>query len=997
MPLFPPQSTIADEYRVVRQLGAGGMAVVYLCQDRARDQQVAVKVMSDRLRLAPDAMARFVREARTLERLDHSNVMPVLRVVQRDDVVAMVMPYYPGESLADRLDRSPGQALDEGEALGIFEQLLAGVRAAHESEPSVIHRDIKPENVYLVDTGASLRVLLMDFGIAKVLKQDGIRTRTGATMGTMAYVAPEQILTPKDVGPAADIFSLGVLLYEMLCGRRPFVSASDLLLPSVVVTAPVPTEPLADLCPGLRALVLRCLEKDPAARYAAVSELASALVDVRSTASVCLHCCRAKGRAGGCEVCGPEAPGRSVDNGWGTLEAGTTLDGGRYVVGRVLRSRKEAQDEEDGNTYLGLDRSDGTRVVVRDCMPWFAERGDGEVGGDLPWRGRCFPTAPADPFQEVRRRFFDEGRRLEERRPATPHLPPCRVFEQKRTAYLVTPYIEGESLEERLLREGGRLAEPLVRSIGVAVCSALAALHAAGSLHLDVRPANVILAATGPTLVGFSPARLVYPKVRGPHAIMRTRWPPPEVGTMAAGDDHRGAWSDVYGLAQTLYEALTGKTCVVPSSSPAQATLGQVSGALSDVLMKALAWDSMQRFQTASDFGSAIRASARAPNRPVARATAASLCLECLRPLRGEGCCTGKHLPRPSIADSSLSGVALPPGTELSGGRYVVGTVVESDTFRTLYRARYMGPRDWVADPLVQIEEVSCRCLESRGSDGRSVEVAPAVSAFFDRYRRRLRRLAHVFAEFPLAVSPLDVFEESGSLYLASGLRVDTSLADLLDTGSRRLPEAQATRVAIDVAKELVTLEDRGYLHRGVKPACIGLAEDGSAHLLSFQSAGLWRGAGADDLSRARTQGYSPPEQGQRTPSRPWAREGPWTDVFSLAVTLYEMLAGELPYGLDERYPRHAPSPHEATRGAVSGAVSDVVMKGIELGPGNRYQWVAVFLKALRSVQQSEGEGVSRGSSRLYVRCQRDQHLYDPEAYSMCPYCVREDLSETRD
>ena len=181
--------------------------------------------------------------------------------------------YYPGESLADRLDRLPGQALAESEALGIFEQLLAGVRAAHESTPTVIHRDIKPDNVYLADVRGERRALLMDFGIAKVLQEGRLRTQTGARMGTVAYMAPEQIQASKSVGPGADVFSLGVLLYEMLCGQRPFVSDSDLMLPGVVVAAQVPEGPLRGVAPALRAVIRRCLQKEAGARYASVAQL----------------------------------------------------------------------------------------------------------------------------------------------------------------------------------------------------------------------------------------------------------------------------------------------------------------------------------------------------------------------------------------------------------------------------------------------------------------------------------------------------------------------------------------------------------------------------------------------------------------------------------------------------------------------------------------------------------------------------------------------------
>ena len=277
---FQVGDIIVGEFRVDAELGEGGMARVYQCLDLGLHMPVAVKVLKQEYALIPDACARFLQEARTQARLQHPNVMPVQRVLHAGELAAMVMPYFPGGSLSQHIDASPSGGLPEAEALGIFAHLLAGVRAAHESTPPVIHRDIKPDNVYLADTPTGRRILLMDFGIAKVRQEGSIRTQTGARMGTVAYMAPEQIAASKDVSFAADIFSLGVLLYEMLCGRRPFTADSDLLLPAAVVSQPVPREPLAHFNPAVRAVVLRCLEKDPTQRPQRVEILQTALLQI---------------------------------------------------------------------------------------------------------------------------------------------------------------------------------------------------------------------------------------------------------------------------------------------------------------------------------------------------------------------------------------------------------------------------------------------------------------------------------------------------------------------------------------------------------------------------------------------------------------------------------------------------------------------------------------------------------------------------------------------
>ena len=279
MPFHTAGDLIAGEYRVVRQLGAGGMAVVYLCTDIGLDSPVAVKVLSDQLMGIPEARERFLQEARTMYRLRHAGIMPVQRVVHQERLAAMVMPYFEGQTLADLMDAVPSgqRAVSEGEALRIFGDLLSAVRFAHESSPSVIHRDLKPDNVYLAGQGSEPRVLLMDFGIAKVLQESAVRTQTGSRMGTVAYMAPEQIQASKSVGVAADIWSLGVVLYELLCGRRPFESDSDLLLAGVVVAAQVPEGPLRGVGEELRAVIHRCLEKDAGARYPSVAALQQAV------------------------------------------------------------------------------------------------------------------------------------------------------------------------------------------------------------------------------------------------------------------------------------------------------------------------------------------------------------------------------------------------------------------------------------------------------------------------------------------------------------------------------------------------------------------------------------------------------------------------------------------------------------------------------------------------------------------------------------------------
>ena len=281
MPYFEPGQLIAEEYEVVRQLGCGGMSMVYLCRDQLLDKRWAVKLLSDQMLGLEDVRRRFLQEARTMAHMDHPGIMPVVRALQREGLVGMVMPFLGEDTLASLIDN--GGPLGQPEALDLFGQLVDAVRFAHRFSPPVVHRDIKPDNVLVVPgTGGGRRTLLMDFGIAKVLRQDGAQTVTGTRMGTVAYMAPEQILDSKDVGFPADVWSLGVLLYEMLAGRRPFEADSDLMLPAAIVSSSLPVEPLASWGGPLRLLLERCLAKESERRYSSAAALMDALEMLRA-------------------------------------------------------------------------------------------------------------------------------------------------------------------------------------------------------------------------------------------------------------------------------------------------------------------------------------------------------------------------------------------------------------------------------------------------------------------------------------------------------------------------------------------------------------------------------------------------------------------------------------------------------------------------------------------------------------------------------------------
>ena len=263
-------------YEVVRVLGRGATGVVYLAKDPALGRQVAVKLLSPQLSGDRAATRRFEQEARAASALDHPRVITLYGIGRtEDDRLYIAMAYHEGMTLRERIAGGP---LAIEDAVRIASEIGEGLAAAHEK--GIVHRDIKPENVVLTERGACI----VDFGIAKMAGQS--LTRTGAALGTAAYMSPEQTLGA-DVDGRTDLWSLGVVLYEMLTGQRPFRSeGSEALVYAVRHDAPVPLAPSRpEASPAVIEVVRRCLEKEPANRFASASDLVAALGASRTTPS----------------------------------------------------------------------------------------------------------------------------------------------------------------------------------------------------------------------------------------------------------------------------------------------------------------------------------------------------------------------------------------------------------------------------------------------------------------------------------------------------------------------------------------------------------------------------------------------------------------------------------------------------------------------------------------------------------------------------------------
>ena len=239
------------EYRILSMLGEGGMGRVYLADDPMLDRKVALKVLNSEFVKDPGFIARFKQEAKVQSSLRHSNIVALHTFFQEEGKYCMVLEYAEGETLKSLIERRGALPVDR--AVRIMAQILDAVGHAHSKE--IIHRDIKPSNIMI---GPNDAVKVMDFGIAKILGERGL-TKTGAKVGTLYYMSPEQVTAPKSLDQRTDVYSLGIVLYEMLTGKIPFDTdtESDFELMQQIVDRPVPS--VASVVSGIPQNVAECV------------------------------------------------------------------------------------------------------------------------------------------------------------------------------------------------------------------------------------------------------------------------------------------------------------------------------------------------------------------------------------------------------------------------------------------------------------------------------------------------------------------------------------------------------------------------------------------------------------------------------------------------------------------------------------------------------------------------------------------------------------------
>ena len=262
--------TIRD-LKILSQIGKGGMGVVYLAEHVRLEKKFAVKCLTPQLTSNPQFVERFDKEAKAQARLSHQNIVQISDFFENEGQFYLVMEYVDGDSLEDVIKRR--HALPEKEALSLFKDILGGLNYAHSK--GIIHRDIKPSNILLTKDGTAK---IMDFGIALMTGVER-NTRTGTAIGSPHYMSPEQIRNPKAMDHRSDVYSAGIVLYEMLTGQVPFEGNTDADVQLKHITDKPQDIRIVNknISQALSDVVMKALEKNPDDRFSGCGEVARAL------------------------------------------------------------------------------------------------------------------------------------------------------------------------------------------------------------------------------------------------------------------------------------------------------------------------------------------------------------------------------------------------------------------------------------------------------------------------------------------------------------------------------------------------------------------------------------------------------------------------------------------------------------------------------------------------------------------------------------------------
>jgi serine/threonine protein kinase/tetratricopeptide (TPR) repeat protein/TolB-like protein len=557
---------LGGRYQILKRLGEGGMGAVYKARDHELDRLVALKVIRPELAGHPDILRRFKQELILARQVTHKNVVRIFDLGSADGRKFITMDYIEGRDLKGILvERGK---LPAGEVVPIFQQICRGLEAAHVE--GVVHRDLKPQNVMVDDAG---RVWLMDFGLARSMELAGL-TRTGVLMGTPDYMSPEQARAEK-VDARSDLFSLGIIVYEMLTGRLPFEADTLMakLLQRVQQRATPVTEVDPDIPASLGAVVGKCLERDVAKRYQSVGEI---LDDLSGDA-----------KTNGSSSSSSASQGASAASNASSISISTLGPGSQF--GPRYRIESEIGEGGMGKVYKAQDNELDRTVALKLIRP--------ELARD------------ASSLQRFKQELLLASR--------ISHRNILRIHDLGDVGgvkFISMAYIQGMDLHELIARMGKLQTERVV-NIARQLAGALEAAHAEGVVHRDLKPRNVLITVEDHVYVSdFGLAKSLdtdnTAMTRAGEVLGTPRYMSPEQAESKPAD-HR---SDLYSLGVILYEMATGEVPFTAESSlqvmfqhvqqpPKDPRLlnPETPEYLASIILKCLSKDPALRYQSATE------------------------------------------------------------------------------------------------------------------------------------------------------------------------------------------------------------------------------------------------------------------------------------------------------------------------------------------------------------------------------------------------------------